>query len=636
MDRDAHIVAKQFATRLKMDLEKHLVAMAQMATFFENSREVTEREFDRFAASTLRQTPLCLRISAVDESLRIRWVHPPEPNRSMVDFDVKSHPLGYAAIRRAAEERRPILSPPLNLIGGAQGFLLAAPIYRHAAFAGAMVCSFSTGDFFAALTLPEVEARYEARVEDAGQVLFVTGSPGPAEEGAAPATERFETGGRSWTVAIRPRDRVVNEILRSGRTEWWVLGGLLAAAAGLLAGYAAWHLSRTVTRFETQAIALQTTRARLDDAREQLVQAEKMTALGELVAGVAHEINNPLSSILGYAQLLMGQELAPEVRRRRLETVRSEAQRIATIVENLLTFARKQPPEKKYLGLNGVIEKTLELKAYHFKVNQIQAVTELDPDLPKTMLDFQQMQQVFLNLLNNAEQALVEAGHGGTVTLATRVQDGRIEARVADDGPGIPPAIHARVFEPFFTTKQEGKGTGLGLSLCYGIIQEHAGTIRAEAKNGRGATFVITLPIARVEASAESPRPASPAGSIRRLRILVIDDEHSVQDFLVDFLSLKGHDVDTASDVPEALRKITSNGHDVIISDMKMPQGTGRDIYLAAQKMDQRMARRIVFTTGDGASERVKLFLEQTGNVILPKPFNLDDIERAIAGALRN
>ena len=377
------------------------------------------------------------------------------------------------------------------------------------------------------------------------------------------------------------------------------------------------------------------TQGRLDVAMSQLMQAEKMTALGELVAGVAHEINNPLSTIMGYTQLLLAKGLPSDIQRR-LDIMHSEANRLAKIVRNLLTFARKHPPEKKHLGLNGIIEKTLELKAYHFRASQILIEKDLPADLPATMLDFHQIQQVVLNLLNNAEQAIVEVRKGGTIRLSTRLAGDRIECRISDDGPGVPLQIQQRIFEPFFTTKTEGKGTGLGLSLCYGIIQEHGGSIRVEGQPGKGATFVIDLPVVGNPETARPETTDAVPATASSLRILVIDDETSIQDLLVELLRTQGHQVDTASDVPEALQKIAANGHDLIISDMKMPHGTGRDIYRAVMQKNARMARRIVFTTGDGASAEIKRFLTEAGNEILFKPFKLEDIAKAIAIATRN
>lgn len=636
IEDETRLMARQVAVTLRNGLEKHLIALEQMATFFENSEEVTEEEFQSFATATLKRTPLCLRISAVDPSLRVRWVHPLETNRAVIGFEVKSNTLGYETTLRAMTEKEAVLSPPLELVGGAPGFILAAPIFRRASFTGLVVCSLRNQDFFASLLLPEVLERYEESVEDAGAPIFATASFEGTDAPIEPQVNEFDLGGRTWTIRVHSKGELVRKQLASGQLAFWIVGCLLALGVSSAAGLGTFWASEIMLRLRTQRKALRETRERLDGAMEQLLQAEKMTALGELVAGVAHEINNPLSSILGYTQLLMGKDLPEEVKTRRLETVHSEAERMARIVKNLLTFARKHPPEKRYLGLNGIIEKTLELKSYHFRVNQIRIVKELDPNLPKTMLDFHQLQQVFLNLFTNAEQALVEAGRRGTIRVATRIAGDRIEARVSDDGPGIPSENLARIFEPFFTTKKEGKGTGLGLSLCYGIMQEHGGSIRAESRPGQGASFVTVLPVARDEAAEAETGPARPAGALPHLRILVVDDERSVQDLLVDILSLKGHKVDTASDVPEALQKIASNGHDLIISDMKMPNGTGKDVYLATLQKSPRLAHRILFMTGDGANRKTKRFLEETGNVILPKPFKIEDLEKAIAGVVCN
>ncbi len=636
LEEGAHLVARQSAARLRAGLEKHLIALEQMATFFENSESVTEEEFTSFAASTLKRMPLCLRLSAIDASLRVRWVHPREPNRDLIGYDVRSHSLGYDTILRAIkEEEEAALSPPLELIGGAPGFVLAAPIYRRRAFTGLVVCSFRSDEYFASMLRPEVLERYEESVEDSGLSIFATPAFGASGSVVQPQLEEFDLGGRTWTIRILPKPGIVAADSRSGQVAFWIVGSLLALGIGSAAGLGFFRASEIAERFRSQVKVLRDTQDRLDGAMQQLLQAEKMTALGELVAGVAHEINNPLSSIMGYSQLLMARDIPQEVKRR-LETIHSEAERMAKIVRNLLTFARKQPPEKKYLGLNGIIEKTLELKAYHFRVNQIKVERELAADLPKTMLDFHQIQQVLLNLLNNAEQAMVEAGRGGTIRLTTRRVADRIEARVSDDGPGIPDDIQARIFEPFFTTKKEGKGTGLGLSLCYGIIQEHGGSIGVESRRGEGATFCIELPVSGEALAAGEERSSAGDGPVPSLRILVIDDEPKLQDLLVDLLRSRGHQVDTASDVPEALQKIAANGHDLIVTDMKMPHGTGKDIYKAVIDRSPRLARRIVFTTGDGASAETKQFLKEAGNEIVMKPFRIEEIERAIAGAIRN
>ena len=446
--------------------------------------------------------------------------------------------------------------------------------------------------------------------------------------------ERFNLGGIGWETRLQPREAVIRASLGTGQATFWILAILLALAGGGTAIVLTRWTSNLLTRFRAQGESLRETQEQLDEAMGQLQQAEKMTAMGELVAGVAHEINNPLASIMGYTQLLQARELPDDVRRR-LELVHSEAERMARIVRNLLAFARKQPPEKKYLGLNGIIEKTLELKAYPFRIGQVRVEKDLSPHLPRTLLDFTQIQQVFLNLLNNAEQAMVEHPGERILRISTREANGRITAEISDTGPGIAPQCQPRIFEPFFTTKKAGQGTGLGLSLCYGIIQEHQGTIRLESRPGKGATFIIELPVLQPadDEEALSGRSSHPE---RGLEILVIDPEPGLVRFLVDLLSSRGHRVDTASDMPEALRKLESNGHDLIISEVRIPQGTGSMILEAVAEKNPELARRMIFTSGEGSSEEVRRLTRERGNPVILKPFRIEDVDQAIASVLRN
>jgi two-component system NtrC family sensor kinase len=423
--------------------------------------------------------------------------------------------------------------------------------------------------------------------------------------------------------------------VRLGDLGWHpgLIGILLALLAGGVASAGSLLTSRLAARAQPGGTGRDAPTERTEASMEQLLQAEKMTALGELVAGVAHELNNPLAAVMGYTQLLLSQDLPAEVRRR-LETVYSEADRASKIVRNLLTFARKHPPEKKYLGLNGIIEKTLELKAYHFRTGQIQVVKDLAPDLPMTMLDYFQLQQVLLNLFNNAEQALEEGGRGGTIRIATRQQGDRIEARVTDDGPGIPPEVQSRVFEPFFTTKKEGKGTGLGLPLCYGIVQEHGGVIRVESEPGRGTTFVLEFPILPEPGGSSEKMKATTKAMDLPPRVLVVDEEPSVQGLLVELLSSKGYRVDTASDIQVAERKISTGGCSVVLTDLMMPHGSGWDLYETVVGRMPQLAQRFVFMSGLGVTPEVEGRIRGTGNPIVLKPFKIEEIEGAIARAL--
>ncbi|OLD64928.1 MAG: hypothetical protein AUI47_03735 [Acidobacteria bacterium 13_1_40CM_2_68_5] len=635
LQREARLIASLVAARMQGGLEKHLTAMRQMANLYASSRRVGEGQFRSYAANTLKLNPACLNIAYVDPALRIQRSYPLEAARWRPVFDARSHPPGYETVVRADRARKPMLSPPMQLFGGTWGFVLAVPVVSGNRLLGSLVGACRGQEYFDSLVPREVNERYEQVVLDAGTPIFMSNLLGSSDSPVAPVSEKFVIGGAGWEVRVGPQEHVVRDRLTAGRPVFWAMAWLFSVTFGALAGGAALWAVGMSNRLQTQRAALVEARTRLDGAQEQLIQAEKMTALGDLVAGVAHEINNPLTGIVGYTQLLIQRKLPPSVHRH-LETISAEGQRIVKIVRNLLSFARKHAPEKRLIDLNEVVEKTLELKAYHLRSNQIKVVEELAPRLPKTLLDFHQMQQVLINLLNNAEQAMVESGRGHTIRLATVVVEGHIQLRVSDDGPGIAAEILERVLEPFFTTKKEGEGTGLGLSLCNGIVQEHGGRIRVESPPGEGATFIVELPIQQKAASIDPILKPSAPKTVEPLRVLVVDDETDVQEFLTELLGLGGHRVDTASDVPEAIAKIAAGAHDLIIVDLKMPNGTGRDIYAAVLELRPRLARRLIFITGQATGDDMADFLAKTGNELVLKPFNAGEIEDAMARAARN
>ena len=243
----------------------------------------------------------------------------------------------------------------------------------------------------------------------------------------------------------------------------------------------------------------------LKQVQAHLIQTEKLSALGEMIAGVSHELNNPLTAVIGYSQLLQSMDLAPQVKED-LGQILEAGRRMGRIVANLLDFSRQHPPQKEYIDINQVISKSLELRAHELITSNIQIETDLAPDLPYTMADPYQLQQVFVNIINNAQQAMAEKGGPGVLTVMTRRgRNNTLRISFQDTGPGIPREIMGRIFDPFFTTKEVGQGTGLGLTVSYGIVQEHEGHIWAESEDGRGATFFIELPI-RHMAMAEAGR----------------------------------------------------------------------------------------------------------------------------------
>ena len=229
---------------------------------------------------------------------------------------------------------------------------------------------------------------------------------------------------------------------------------------------------------------------------EQLILTDRLASIGELASGIAHELNNPLTSVIGFSELLLNQDVSDDVKED-LKVINREAQRTAGIVGNLLTFARKRPPAKQLLDINNIIQMVLELRAYEQRVNNILVNTRLAPDLPEIMADGFQLQQVFLNIVINAEQFMIEAHGRDTLTITTERVGDIVRASFADDGSGITKENLGHLFDPFFTTKEVGKGTGLGLSICHGIITEHGGRIYAKSKLGKGATFVVELPIGK-------------------------------------------------------------------------------------------------------------------------------------------
>ncbi|MFC1956708.1 sensor histidine kinase [Chloroflexota bacterium] len=227
---------------------------------------------------------------------------------------------------------------------------------------------------------------------------------------------------------------------------------------------------------------------------QHLIITDRLASVGELASGIAHELNNPLTSVIGFSQLLLDKDIPGDIKED-VRIISSEAQRAAGVVKNLLTFARKHAQVKELVNISDIIKKVLELRAYEQRVNNIRAKTQFAADLSEVMADYSQMQQVFLNIVINAEHFMFEAHNKGTLTITTEKEDNVVRASFTDDGPGIPKEDLGHLFDPFFTTKEVGKGTGLGLSICHGIITEHGGQIYAVSEPGEGATFIVELPV---------------------------------------------------------------------------------------------------------------------------------------------
>jgi nitrogen fixation negative regulator NifL len=374
----------------------------------------------------------------------------------------------------------------------------------------------------------------------------------------------------------------------------------------------------------------------LQEQREARYQNEKLADMGSLLAGVAHELNNPLAVVMGYSSLLH-KALEDGPRARWTEKISKAADRCVRIVRNFLALARQHPPERKEVRLNQVVEEAVELLAYPLRVDDVEVTLHLSPNLPVLWADPHQLHQVVINLITNAHQAMHGAPSPRRLTLTTAEDPagGRVTLEVTDTGPGIPTEIQGRIFEPFFTTKPQGQGTGLGLSLCAGIVEGHGGTVRVESEAGRGAVFTVEIPVV-VPPAAEPERPAAEALSARPgSTILVVDDEPEVGRLLADLLAADGYEVDAASNGAVALEKLESRDYDLILSDLRMPGLDGPGLYQEIERRRPELLSRFVFLTGDTLSAESRKFLERLTVPSLDKPFDFDEVRRVVARALQ-
>ena len=361
----------------------------------------------------------------------------------------------------------------------------------------------------------------------------------------------------------------------------------------------------------------------------QAIQSEKMAAVGTLVSGVAHELNNPLTSIAGLAEFLLEQPEGTVPDRDHLRVIAEEAQRAGSIVRNLLTFARKGPAERARLDLGDVVERTLFLMDWELKLQGITLERHIAPDLPAVIGDRQQLQQVVLNLVTNAAQAVtaLPAGLPRRVTVSADATDERVVVRVTDSGLGIPADVLPQVFSPFFTTKPQGEGTGLGLFISYGLVEGHGGTLTVDSRPGAGATFTLTLPRAgeRTGPASGSEERGAPAPSFGPRRILLVDDDPGVRRLVAALFTREGHAVDAAPDGDAALRLARDGEYDLVIADRRAA-AAGTPFLKALEGARPGWGMRVIVSTAD-----VGTGTSAGGVRTLRKPFNLRDLREAAA-----
>ncbi len=370
----------------------------------------------------------------------------------------------------------------------------------------------------------------------------------------------------------------------------------------------------------------------------QLQQAEKLAAMGQLVSGVAHEINNPVAIISGFAQTLLLDQLTPD-QRETVQMVYDEATRIGRITSNLLAFARAGSKERTLVELNETVRRTFALRSYHLTTLNITVNLELDDANPKAWANGSEVQQMLLNLLINAEQALTTIPPPGrraiTIRTVSAAEDG-VQLQVFDTGPGIPPDIQEKIFDPFFTTKPEGMGTGLGLSICYGIVHDHGGRIAVHSVPGHGATFTISLPRDARQRHRTTPPPMEIPEAAREpegagaLSVLLVDDEEGLRRAVAAFLKRRGMNVLAVEDGSDALRALRRARFDVIVSDVRMPGMSGAEFLQGLRREHPAMVNRLIFTTGDTFATDTSSLLRDAGVPSLVKPYDFAKLESVL------
>jgi two-component system, NtrC family, sensor kinase len=388
-----------------------------------------------------------------------------------------------------------------------------------------------------------------------------------------------------------------------------------------------------------------------------LMESDRLAAVGELVAGVAHEVNNPLSSISAFSQLLLRDGGLSASQRESVEVIKGETLRASQVVKDLLAFARRSEPRRESVDLNGVIGRTLRMRGYQLSSNNVGVELALASDLPSVIGDPRQLQQVCLNLVTNATQAMATLG-GGSLVVSTRAVEGRVILEMRDTGSGIPEAARQHVFEPFFTTKKEGEGTGLGLSVSYGIVSAHGGTIEIAETSSAGTTFRVSLPASEVldaphEAARRShaPHPLALRSALSGIRLLFVDDEAALRSGMEAFGALRGFSVVSASDGSTALEIVRRTGVDAIVCDLRMPGMDGMTFLEHLRKERPGLTTRTIFLTGDvvstSAASGSPLTVGSTGRradgqaltslrqPVLSKPFTFEQLEEALVEVLR-
>ncbi|MEM7089278.1 MAG: ATP-binding protein [Pseudomonadota bacterium] len=420
------------------------------------------------------------------------------------------------------------------------------------------------------------------------------------------------------------KDRRMEFVDANGRRFW-------AADSSRLIEFNGEQVIVSNTRDLTDELAIE---EELSKQREMLFQNEKMSALGELLAGVAHELNNPLSVVVGHS-LMLKEEISDPDLIARIDKIGNAAERCAKIVKTFLAMARQEPSKIENVDMAGIAETAADVVGYGGKSGEITIRQDIPADLPPIAADADQITQVIINLIINAEQAINASGHGDLIEISAqaRADADMVEVTVKDNGPGIPEAIRARIFEPFFTTKDVGQGTGIGLAFCHRIVLSHGGHIRLDHTYSQGTCIRVTLPAGatRVSGSAEQINPIT---SRSRYKALVVDDEVEVGELNAEILRKDGFDVDVVSSGEEAINLLSTSPYDIFLSDLNMPGVDGRQIYDTLVRRFPDMLRKTAYVTGDTMGQKSLGLLRESGLPYLEKPVSPSELRALVANLL--
>lgn len=502
--------------------------------------------------------------------------------------------------------------------------------------------------------LREAEARYRTLVEQVPAVIYTTTPDSvraaiyvsPQIESLLGYTpDEWRGDGGLWVRRLHPddRDRVVGEFARAaaaGRavtSEYRLLARDEAVVWVRDSGQPVRNATGEALLFQGVIVDITAQKAaegELKKQRDALLQSEKLAAMGTLLAGIAHELNNPLSVVLGQA-LLLQRALGDHPGRGRVEKISRSAERCARIVRNFLALARQHPPERQRVNVNQIVEEAVELVAYSLRVDGVSVTLDLARSLPALSADAHQLHQVLINLITNAHYALRGGPEPRVLTVVTRHEAvaNRIVVEVGDTGPGMTPDVLQRIFDPFYTTKPAGQGTGLGLPLCRGIVESHGGVLTARSAPGQGSLFHIELPIEAPRAPDVERSRDSGVVPVGAHSILIVDDEPEVAAVLVDLLTPFGW-IDSVGSGREAFQRLQLKAYDLILCDLRMPGLDGPGLYRECAQLDPGLPGRFLFMTGDSLGPEARSFLDLTGARCVAKPFDLEDVQRSVSEML--